>query len=576
MTRGNTVSFVILNYNGMEFLPGCLESVKQAIAWEGKEHEIIVVDNGSDDSSVPFMEERFPFVRIIRLPENRFVTAYNEGFVASANAICIFLNNDMIVEKNFLTPLLGHFEKEEVFAVGPLVLPWGGVTPNRMTGKSSGSIWFGYFRARGVHYDTLKKQGLLDCPSPSLHIGAGAYDRKKYLELGGLDPLYSPCYWEDTDLCFRAWRRGWTVIFEPRSMIYHKHQGTTSQVFPRKQLRTIMGKNRHLFMWRNLLSLRFVIPYILFLPFRILLPLLKGDGTPLAAFFFALKQKAVVWPKRKEEKKIAKRSDLQIVRLSKSNRVDDCVFEEGGKQKERGHRFPPEINLENENNSHVQLIKLTGHHKRVLEIGPERGYVTKMLKEQGCSVTCIEIDSESSKESSLFCDRMILGDVEQINFEKVFGCEKFDVILLGDILEHLKNPWTLLCKVREQLAKEGSVVSSIPNVAHGSVRLSLLKGEFSYSHKGILDKTHLRFFTRKTIEELFVGAGFVIRKMIPLHMNPFEDTNANRHYEQSEFPRAVIKLMLNDPDASTYQFIIQAYPKAQVDRDSPLRKKEPT
>ena len=319
MIHCKEVSFVILNYNGMEFLETCLNSVQKAIEWERVDHEVIVVDNGSTDGSVAFIKEVFPFVTIVSLPENQFVTAYNEGFSASTKDICIFLNNDMIVEKDFLPPLLIHFKDGSVFSVGPMILQWGGQPKHSGVGKSEGSFSFGYFRARGITYKEMQEKGFLERPSYSLHIGAGAYDRKKYMEIGGLDSLFQPCYWEDVDLSFRAWRRGWQVIFEPKSVIHHKHQGTTSKLFTRNKLRRIMGKNRHLLIWKN--GLEGWGTYFLFLPLRLFVPLLKGDGGPLCAFMDAFRDRRVAWDRRKKEDGMAQVSHSEIWARSRRNQI---------------------------------------------------------------------------------------------------------------------------------------------------------------------------------------------------------------------------------------------------------------
>jgi GT2 family glycosyltransferase len=321
MMPSNGVTFVILNYNGvsLEILPDCLTSVKQVVEQTGTEHEVIVVDNGSADNSVAFIKEHHPYAKIIALPKNRFVTAYNEGFAASTKEICVFLNNDMIVNKDFLSPLLAHFKDDRVFAVGPSILPLGKTSiPKTGIGRSTGSFKFGYVKTQEETYERAQaKEGLLTQASHSFHVAAGAYNTMKYLELGGLDPLYAPCYWEDTDLCFRAWRRGWRVLYEPASVIHHMHQATTSRVFTRRQLKVIMGKNRHLFMWKNIFSGRYLAQYFFFLPFRLFLPLLKGDMAPLIGFIRALKQIKVALDKRENEKKAAKRSDQEIFSMTR-------------------------------------------------------------------------------------------------------------------------------------------------------------------------------------------------------------------------------------------------------------------
>jgi 2-polyprenyl-3-methyl-5-hydroxy-6-metoxy-1,4-benzoquinol methylase len=185
-------------------------------------------------------------------------------------------------------------------------------------------------------------------------------------------------------------------------------------------------------------------------------------------------------------------------------------------------KYRAQIDLAQKHSSHSQLVLLTGLDKKVLEVGPATGYITEALSQRGCRVTCIERDPAAAEEASQFCERMIVGNVEEIDFRESFGEAKFDVIMFGDVLEHLVDPKTVLEKVKELVAPGGLVLASVPNVAHGSVRLALLRGEFRYSELGLLDKTHLRFFTRQTLAELFDEAGYEIANWRPVLVELFE------------------------------------------------------
>jgi 2-polyprenyl-3-methyl-5-hydroxy-6-metoxy-1,4-benzoquinol methylase len=167
-----------------------------------------------------------------------------------------------------------------------------------------------------------------------------------------------------------------------------------------------------------------------------------------------------------------------------------------------------EINLEDKNSTVVKQLDFIGFDKKVLEFGCSTGYVSKILKERGCAVTGIEIDEEAAKTAEAYCERVIVGDIETIDYNKQLSNEKFDVALFGDILEHLKNPKTILLKVKDFLKERGYIVLSIPNVAHWSTRLDLMCGKFNYQELGILDDTHLRFFTKKTITNLLELCGY--------------------------------------------------------------------
>jgi 2-polyprenyl-3-methyl-5-hydroxy-6-metoxy-1,4-benzoquinol methylase len=105
-------------------------------------------------------------------------------------------------------------------------------------------------------------------------------------------------------------------------------------------------------------------------------------------------------------------------------------------------RYEYEINLEDKNTTVVKQLNFIGINKKVLEFGCSTGYISKILKERGCAVTGIEIDEEAAKTAEAYCERVIIGDIETIDYNKQLGNEKFDVALFGDILEHLKYPKT--------------------------------------------------------------------------------------------------------------------------------------
>ncbi|AEF97063.1 class I SAM-dependent methyltransferase [Methanotorris igneus] len=169
--------------------------------------------------------------------------------------------------------------------------------------------------------------------------------------------------------------------------------------------------------------------------------------------------------------------------------------------------------------SHMRIVQLVGNNKKVLDVGCSAGHLSKVFKENGCEVVGIELDDESAKIARNYCIDVIKGDVETINLN--YPDEYFDVIVFGDILEHLKNPQTVLIKLRRYLKKDGYIVCSIPNIAHITVRLMLLMGKWEYEDVGLLDRTHLRFFTKKTAIKLAENAGFKIEEVYPTPWIPF-------------------------------------------------------
>jgi len=155
------------------------------------------------------------------------------------------------------------------------------------------------------------------------------------------------------------------------------------------------------------------------------------------------------------------------------------------------------------------------------------------------------------------CERMIVGDVEEMDFASTFAGELFDVVVFGEVLEHLVDPHRALVEAAKVLRGGGYVVASVPNVAHGSVRLALLDGAFPYTERGLLDYTHLRFFTRKTLADLFRQAGYSIRVWRYVLVDPFA---AELNVREQYYPHRLIASLRQDREAMTYQFVIKAYP----------------
>lgn len=220
-------------------------------------------------------------------------------------------------------------------------------------------------------------------------------------------------------------------------------------------------------------------------------------------------------------------------------------------------RYAANIDLNEENTSQTQIILLAGRNKKVLEVGPALGDMTKVLKDRGCRVTGLEIDPEAAAVAAQYCERMIVGDIEQMDFAAEFGDTRFDVILFSDVLEHLVNPTKVLIGVKSLLAEGGVVCASIPNFAHGSVRLMLLEGEFRYRDKGLLDSTHLRFFTRAGIDEMFTSAGYAVEEWRHVDVGIFA---SEFNLREQDYPRQLIEAINSTQDHMTYQFIVRAEP----------------
>jgi GT2 family glycosyltransferase len=241
-------SIVIPTWNGRHHLEANLPSVMAAVAGN-PDHEVIAVDNGSGDGTVEFLEKNFPTVRVLAFAANLgFGGGSNAGFREARNDIVVLLNNDMRVEPDFLEPLLAGFSDPRVFAVTAQIFFSDPQKRREETGLAHGLWLNGRLHLRHV----IDEQ--VDRLFPTFYAGGGstAYDRRKFLELGGFDPLLEPFYYEDTDVSYMAWKRGWVVLYEPRSVVYHEHRGTIGKTFSAGYIQSVVERNQLLFLWKNI------------------------------------------------------------------------------------------------------------------------------------------------------------------------------------------------------------------------------------------------------------------------------------------------------------------------------------
>ncbi|MGH9178986.1 MAG: methyltransferase domain-containing protein [Acidimicrobiales bacterium] len=232
-------------------------------------------------------------------------------------------------------------------------------------------------------------------------------------------------------------------------------------------------------------------------------------------------------------------------------------------------KYEAKIDLRNANTSHALLVELVGTERRVLDVGCAAGDLGRVLKQRGCRVAGVELDPLAAEAADRVLDELLVGDVNELDLVAHFGKESFEVVVFGDVLEHLADPVSVLRKVRPLLTKTGSIVASIPNVAHGSIRLALLAGRFDYRELGLLDATHLRFFTRGSVHAVFREAGLVPVDMRRTTAGVFDTEIGIR---RADFDQGVVDAVEGDPDSTTYQFVLRAVPEDTpdaIDTDAP-------
>lgn len=210
-------------------------------------------------------------------------------------------------------------------------------------------------------------------------------------------------------------------------------------------------------------------------------------------------------------------------------------------------------------------IDLIGYNKNVLEFGCSTGFVSKLLMQRGCRITGIEMDENAAKKAEEYCEKVIVGDIDAMDLSKELGEQKFETALFGDILEHLKDPKRILIKTRDFLIEDGYIVISIPNIAHWSTRLELLGGNFDYQKLGIMDDSHLKFFTRKSITTLLEGSGYFVES-IDFIKKDFDRIEIDHILKSKGFNDTETKkifTLLNESDAEAYQYVIKASPSSE-------------
>jgi len=278
-----SISIVIPSYNGRHLLAKNLPKVIEAVG----NSEIVVVDDGSGDGTVSFLRKNFPQIKVVKHQQNkRFAAACNSGVEKAQGEIIILLNNDVIPQKDFLKPLTRHFKNRNVFSVGcKEVEQKDGQTVEAGRNKAKFKRGFlVHWRAKNQN----KKRTFWTFG------GSMAVSREKYLQLGGMDEIYKPAYWEDIDLCYRARKKGWTILFEPKSIVYHQHETTNRKELGKGKMAAAAYKNQILFVWKNIRGWR-LINHFCWLPYHLLLTTIKSKGLFLIGFFWAgLQAKALL------------------------------------------------------------------------------------------------------------------------------------------------------------------------------------------------------------------------------------------------------------------------------------------
>ena len=271
------ISVIIPNYNGEEILRKNLPRVLSAVG----DAEIIVVDDASIDGSLEALDSFKEKVKIMKNEKNLgFSSTINRGVKEAKGEIIILLNTDVVPEKDFLKPLLSHFEDKKIFAVGCM-------DKSIEDGKT-------ILRGRGVGQwksgFLVHSRGELDKTNTLwVNGGSGAFRKSIWERLGGFNELYNPFYWEDIDLSYRALKSGYKILFESKSIVIHEHEkGAIKNKFSSSKIKSIAYRNQFIFVWKNATDINLQFLHLFWLPYYFVKAFLGGDLSFFKGFFMAL------------------------------------------------------------------------------------------------------------------------------------------------------------------------------------------------------------------------------------------------------------------------------------------------
>lgn len=207
----------------------------------------------------------------------------------------------------------------------------------------------------------------------------------------------------------------------------------------------------------------------------------------------------------------------------------------------------------------AKVVRMVGRSRKVLEVGSGPGSITRLLCERNrCAVTALDIDPEALKKVAPFCQRTLSVDLNNAQWAAQLEGENFDVVVAADVLEHLYDPLSALIAMKSLLRPQGCAVISLPHTAHASVIACLLNEDFEYRKDGLLDRTHIRFFGIKNMQNLIEQAGMKIIDA-QFYVWPSEETALAHHW--AALSPAARDIILTHKFSQVYQVVIKAVPE---------------
>jgi GT2 family glycosyltransferase len=249
----HSISVILPNYNGSHLLEENLPYLVESLG--NIPHEIIVVDDCSTDNSIDMLKQKYPDIKIIVSESNEgFSATCNKGINAASNELLCLVNTDVRFTADYFQNAIKYFQDSSLFAVKGDIINHQGDISNITTTETAPVLYYkkGFLRFNhGIKPQNNEMTGKIN--EHFVLLGCCfVCDRKKALELGGFDEIYSPYYWEDADLAMRALEKGYKLLYRPECRIYHKTSSTIGTTRKKWHRQLVSYRNKFLFTWRHL------------------------------------------------------------------------------------------------------------------------------------------------------------------------------------------------------------------------------------------------------------------------------------------------------------------------------------
>ena len=297
-------TFIVPAHNQRHLMDLCLPPLLEEA---GRAHQVVLVDDGSTDGTAEYVQRQYPRVQVVRLARNLgFAGAVRAGIAASRTPLFALVNSDVQVRPGFLRAMLPHFDRDDTFAVcARIELPDGSQIETGNVAVAFSGILEPY------HVPPVR-------PGPILYAGGASsiFHRSRYDALGGFDTGYRPFYWEDIDLGYRAWRRGWRSLFEPSASVRHQRRAAIGPRFGSRYADETFLANALVFTWKNVRDPAMLSQHWVYVCARLYREVLAGEGRMCRALLRALPRLPQALAKRWRERRRGDLGDGDILALA--------------------------------------------------------------------------------------------------------------------------------------------------------------------------------------------------------------------------------------------------------------------